>query len=445
MTGESTNGAVSTARPRSRGAAGPRLVIVLVLGSLALSLAVTLAVGGGTQVFAAAGTSRRLVLPLVYLAAAVIVLRLGTGGRRLRIGPLWLWLPLLLAGVSALANLGGFLADGLPVNAVQGVLLLGGFTLLGVCGAATGRWGPRERYWLLVGATVAALLAASLRTLVLTPYGALVVPAAFLALLMTVHGRRHRLAWGAATVALVVLGSQALRPGPGLPVSIAVLGQIAVCAGVVVTALLPRTLRAAALTVGTLGLLGVVALPGVTAYLSGDYTGDDVTLTQRAYETQQVLHEVQETALGPLVGRGPAATVDLTSSPDRETLRQSGRDLTAVDDVHLVTSYVILKTGALGLLWWLWLLVVVVRALWSALAGAEVDVWRAALLLFVTSGLVAGFPAGTETFSNPLLPLLLGVLWAERRADSDRPHRSVLHLTHRTTHGGPTRPAGAPA
>lgn len=422
---------------RRRGPVGPRLVLVLVLGTLALSLAVTLLVGGG-QVFAAAGASRRLVLPLVYLGAVLIVLHLGTGGRRVRLGPLWLWAPLLLAALSGLVNLGGFLTDGLPTNAVQGVLLLGGFSLLGVCGAVAGRWDERQRYWLLAGTTVAAVLAASLRTLTLTPYGALVVPAVFLALLMTLKGRQHRLAWGAGTVALAVLGSQALSPGPGLPISIAVLGQIAVCAGVVLVAVLPRTLRAAAMTVGTLGLLGVVALPGVTAYLSGEYTGDDVTLAQRAYETQQVLHEVQETPLGPLIGRGPAATVDLTDSPDRETLRQSGRDLLRVDDVHLVTSYVILKAGALGLLWWLGLVLVIVRYLWSTLVAAEVDVWRAALLLFVTSGLVAGFPAGTETFSNPLLPLLLGVLWAERRADSDRSHRLVLDRSRRRSLAAPS-------
>jgi len=437
MAGVSVDGAVRPSPTPRRGPVGPRLLLLLVLDTLALSLAVTLVVGGGEQVFAAAGISRRLVLPLVYLGAALVVLRLGTGGRRVHTGPLWLWAPLLLAGLSGLVNLGGFLSDGLPVNAVQGVLLLGGFSLLGVCGAVAGRWDDRQRYWLLAGTTVAALLAASLRTLTLTPYSALVAPAVFLALLMTLRGRQHRLAWAAATAALAGLGSQALSPGPGLPISIAVLGQIAVCAGIVLTALLPRTLRAAALTVGTLGLLGVVALPGVTTYLSGDYTGDDVTLAQRAYETQQVLQVVQETPLGPLLGRGPAATVDLTDSPDRETLRDSGRDLLAVDDVHLVTSYVILKAGALGLLWWLWLLAVIVRSLWSTLLAAEVDVWRTALLLFVTSGLVAGFPAGTETFSNPLVPLLLGVLWAERRADSDRPHRLVLDRSRRPSLPGP--------
>jgi hypothetical protein len=152
--------------------------------------------------------------------------------------------------------------------------------------------------------------------------------------------------------------------------------------------------------------------------LTGEYFSTDVTIDQRAFEARTVLDLLSTTAWGQLLGFGPGATVDLTAAPDAGTLAASGRDLLAVDDVHLLSAYLLLKPRAFGIIWSLLLF----RAAWKAAppaygpSSAETT-WRIILVLYVAAGAVNALPVATNLLANPLVPILLGVFWAARDHD----------------------------
>ena len=97
-------------------------------------------------------------------------------------------------------------------------------------------------------------------------------------------------------------------------------------------------------------LVVVFSTQGGTVLLQ-TYRGQDVTLSQRVFEGQQVLNEIPSAPVGNLFGRGLGATVDLSQSPDSRTLLSSGRDLMAVNDVHVLFYDWLMKRGYIGIVW----------------------------------------------------------------------------------------------
>ena len=133
-----------------------------------------------------------------------------------------------------------------------------------------------------------------------------------------------------------------------------------------------------------------------------DYDGDDLSFAQRVYESEQVYDKIDDSASTALVGRGLGATVDLSASPDRRTLRAAGRDLPEVNDVHLLPYEILLKRGVLGLvvllLYGIVLALVLQRAVESRKPAA---VFFAAI---PAMGLFDALSAGSHFFANPVAP-----------------------------------------
>jgi hypothetical protein len=165
---------------------------------------------------------------------------------------------------------------------------------------------------------------------------------------------------------------------------------------------------------------------GYYTLLTGQYSSNDVTIAQRAFEARTVLERLGTTTWGQLFGLGPGATVDLAAAPDANTLAASGRDLLAVDDVHLLSAYLLLKLGAIGIVWSL----LVFSAIWKAAlptfgTSTAETTWRIVLVLYLAGGAVNALPAATNLFANPLVPIFLGVLWAARVRDRSEAVASV--------------------
>jgi len=131
------------------------------------------------------------------------------------------------------------------------------------------------------------------------------------------------------------------------------------------------------------------------------------------------LKSIGESPVAEAFGLGPGATLDLRGSPDAKTLLSSGRNLRRVDDVHMLSSYLLLKLGAIGVIW----AGILAAALYRVTAGVLVgrgrleadrkrNPWSLSLLLFVLAGVAYSLPAATNLLANPLIPLLLGTLWA---------------------------------
>ena len=199
------------------------------------------------------------------------------------------------------------------------------------------------------------------------------------------------------------------------PLSQAVEVQLVVSGFLLLCLILPLALRKALLLTFVPAAIIVAVHEQLVALMLGDYSFSDVTLAERGYETEQVFgvlggaHEF----LTILLGAGPAATVNLTLAPDRATLSAAGRSLAAVDDVHLLTSYLLLKFGLVGLLFLGCLFGCVGRLAWRVVAtAAKPEPFDVLLLLFPAAAIVAALPAATDLFANPLMGLFVGVLFS---------------------------------
>jgi hypothetical protein len=300
------------------------------------------------------------------------------------------------------------------VDAAQGLALLVGILMLSWLGLQADRWTAREEVLLLTVLLAGALVSGFL-TSGITPFRTLLVPGAFAALYLALMRPLAR-AWLLALA--VVLGFLTVRALTTLNtdtvggLSIAVAGEVVGCALLFLVYLAPRALRPG--LVVTVLVAGMIALfrSGLVDLLTGNWREfADVTLAHRGYESRAVLDLLQQSPLSVAFGLGPAATVDLTDSPDASTLAASGRVLSAVDDVHLLSSWLLLKLGVAGLAWAVVFAVAVVRLTVTIVHRPDAQ-WDRALLMFVVAGAVSSLPAATNLFTNPLPALLIGVLMA---------------------------------
>jgi hypothetical protein len=386
--------------------------------SVSLSLSVGIGLGvrlfmPGTQVFEVSGLTRMISLPLGYLVFGVALLFPHVKETRKTTAPIWIGIFALVI----LASVGlsivvprqeqGFTA------AAEGSAFVGGFLLVGILGSRAAEWtkGEEKRFLaILVGfACISGFSGVSL-----SPYVAVIAPASALLLYAGTRTRNYRLR-------LLLLGA-CLATSMLFPLlqsstpSLTVQTQIAVSVGLLVLLWMPRGPRIIFAVAGTIGAVVVAGREGILHLLAGDSAGiTDVTLTHRAYESAKVFELLQHDLVSALFGLGPAATVDLSWSPDARTLQSSGRLLGAVDDVHFLSSWMLLKFGILGLVCLVVILTTFAASVGRIFSEREVTVFDAALILFVATGTVASLTAATYFFSNPLPSLLIGVLYARAR------------------------------
>lgn len=364
--------------------------------------------------FAESGQQRYISAPFVYGSFALIAL--ATTRYFAPRWPLWLIGLLIVTVLSTLFSpLAGprFTAGTL----IQGLVLFGGTALFGICGLLDIEWvqsQQRRFLTLLLGVGTAA----GVLGLATGIFSALVLPTA--ALLIYLAFRRVRLWPLLAVVGGFVVLSSISANADAVDPSAASTGQLVVAGGILALAALPRRTRFPVVVLAALGGLVMLSgsdVPGLFIGRGADL--EDVTLAQRAYETQQVFHQISTNPSTLLFGAGPGATVDLTLSPDSGTLAGSGRVLGAVPSVHLLTSYVLLKTGCVGLIW----LVVYTGAAGAAavrtLRRPVPDIFDLALVVFVLCGITQAVPAATFLFSNPLPTLALAVLHIHRAREDD--------------------------
>lgn len=390
--------------------------VVLALGAVVLvAVPLTVVLAGSGQAFANFGLAKRVVLPAAYLifAAALLCPSQRRPLRRVPHVPVWVWIGPIGALVGTVGLLVSPQSPVTPSTLAQGAALLGGFWIFACVGGRADFSDAIDRKRLLVVLLGGALVAALLGGLSLTPFMALVVPSAFSALYLGIRGgygakRRRQLLLLA--LVLGILGYRALHSSAAIPISDAILAQIGACAAIVVVAFLPRAVRAG-VTFAASAYVGYWLLnSGALALVGGTLHSDDVTVAQRAYEAARVLELVKSSIFTLIFGGSPGATVDLTFSPDAPTLLASGRAIGAVDDVHLLPVYMLLKVGILGVLW----LAAILLTTWQAyrrIIFGLCDPWELSLLLYVVAGIAMAVPAATHLLVNPLVPLLLGILW----------------------------------
>jgi hypothetical protein len=374
------------------------------------------------QVFASFGAAKRITLPLAYLlflCAALLPSRLSRDEPRVHT-PAWVVMPAIgiivsLLGTAFLAPLRSTTSD-----ALQGLALFVGFSFLAWFGLGATDWTPRHRTALIWVLLAGGIVAGALGRPGVTPLMTLTIPGFFAALVMLIRSPGQRARYLLATLVLGVMVILVLRPSASsvTPVSMAVVGQVLVCVAVVFLLFIPRGLRAPFIFIAVSAALFLFVQGGYYTVLTGQYVSTDVTIDQRVFEARAVLERLGTTTWGQLFGLGPGATVDLAAAPDARTLAASGRDLLAVDDVHLLSAYLLLKLGAFGIVWSL----VVFSAVWKAAlpafgASTAETTWRIVLVLYVAAGAVNALPAATNLFANPLVPMFLGVLWAARVRD----------------------------
>jgi hypothetical protein len=177
------------------------------------------------------------------------------------------------------------------------------------------------------------------------------------------------------------------------------------------TDLLPRHALWPAAAVALAVVLGFTTAGSV---LLGTYDGGDVSNRGRSEEARVVREAVSSSPSSLVVGKGLGATVDLSNAPPvyAKTLELAGRDVAAVDDVHLLHYELLLKRGLFGIVWLAAFVVLLIRLV--AIAADRVFGWREPDLVFFTLmpvlGTVSSFAAASHLFANPLIALALGIL-----------------------------------
>ena len=390
-----------------------RLLIALALSLVSVIAINTVATGGpGSSIsFAQAGSFRYVVAPAVYGSFAVLVL---LGHDRAAAKAPWpLWAILLTFVLVISCFLTPMAGAGFSISTLaQGITLAGGFVLFYVAGTRAVQWDQRSRTLFL--AVVLGLGAASaLLGLNTGLFSALVVPAAIGLLYLALRGAPG---WPLlAAAAVFILVTSLVQNGDAVDPSDAQYAQMGVGALILVFAIVPRGLRLPLAVIAAVAGAVELARSSIVPLMVGiGADQSDVTLAERAYETQQVFAALAHSPLTLLFGTGPGGTVDLSAAPDASTLLSSGRVLDAVPTVHLLSSYLLLKFGAAGALVLVALIIAMIREAVAMLRARRPDAFQVVLVLLVFTGLAQAVPAATFLFSNPLPAVALGLLAAVR-------------------------------
>ena len=349
--------------------------------------------------------SKMIILPTVYLLVFIAL----TWMSKQQVGvfrtlPLWWWVMLGILFVST------FFAIWIPRQlillspALQGLALILGLLVFVVTGAAAHKWSTAEKYALLF-VVIGAGVFVRISGVDLGPFSPMVFPAGVIALWLGVRLREHRLL-------LLTFGILLLLPGLSTDLSLANISQLAVGLGLIVLFMIRRKYRKVLLATGIIVVFIGASVSGLSKLLVGDSNGVlDVTLSHRAFETMAVWEQNLNSPFSFLFGLGPSATIDLSQSPDVNTLLWSGRDIFRVDDVHFISSWIVLKFGVVGLMVLLLLFIWLGKELFAFISASDqIDYFIGSIWIIVLSGLAFGSPAATYIFTYPLIGIGLGIL-----------------------------------
>lgn len=388
---------------------------LVVLAALVACAGISLLLEGvrpGMQVFESFGAAKRYGLPATYfLVAFALLMPFATNPSKRVSRPFW-W-----GGLLFVVATGSFLSFVLQpqelaaIDIIQGLALTVGMLMISALGFRAADWPQDDQRLLMLTMGLGALLSQA-TGVGLGPFVALVVPVAT-ALIYT-GLRRRRFLVAVTGVAIYAILWFKMR-GTATP-SIAVLTQIGTCSGLLLLLAFGRGMRLFLAAIGTSAAIILSWVSGLWTLMLGDWrVTKEVTLSHRAYEAYVVWRQVSEDPTTIIFGMGPSATVDLMGSPDARTLRAAGRNLVAVDDVHFLTSWMLLKFGLLGLAWLVVFLCAFMRESLHVLNQRVPDIFDVFMLMSVAAGLVTSLPAATNFFANPLLPLFMGILYARRK------------------------------
>jgi hypothetical protein len=390
-------------------------LLFLLIASAGISVVVGR--GGEEQMFAAFGAAKQILLPTGYVAFAAVVLWTLTHPATITVLPLW-WQAIVIIGVLSTMLSAFYSRQNVGIgNLLEGAALILGWALIALAGLRVPDWSNQMQWRMLLLLGIAAVFS----TLIGARLGAFVsfnVPVTAALIYASARLKRRRLIL--LPLGIFMLASTAYSAIVGGAVSAALISQCIACSFLLIVALLPAFLRIIVSVLGLVAGIYVLFSRGIFDLMLGDPAPGigDVTLTHRAYEAASVEKLINESFVSWLFGAGPAATVNLSGSPDVLTLLAAGRNITAVDDVHFLTSWILLKLGIFGLAWLMFFGIVLCYELVRVLNMPRPRTFEITLLFFVIGGVVAALPAATNFFANPLIPLFFGILVAKRRLES---------------------------
>jgi len=365
------------------------------------------------QPFAGYGIVKRLILPLTYTLAALALVLPSRGRFRLQ-APAWFIVGLFSLLVAIFWGLRGVSRPS-PTAYLEDLLLVGGFLGLFSLAASIRRWDESSAQLLILALTLSAVVAL-MCGLQVGPYSAIVAPGGAILIYMGIVGRGTDRWLALAGIAIIATMLRLLASSPNP--STAATSEVGACLACVLYALAPRRTRPSLAILGLFALALYLLSSGTVQLMQGEYRGiDDVTLAQRGCEASVVFQTIGRAPAFPppqVIGLGLGSTVDLTQCPDTDTLQSAGRDLRAVDDVHLLSSWIYMKLGMLGLTWVGLILAATVRSTLDFRRVHRPSALRLLALMCALCGMVSALPAATNFFSNPLLPVSLGILWSLR-------------------------------
>lgn len=391
-------------------------ISLIISGMLASILSVLSSALNSFQFFS---FSKMIILPTVYLLVFIALTWMSKQKVAVfRTLPLWWWVMLGILFVST------FFAIWIPRQlillspALQGLALILGLLVFVVTGAAAHKWSTAEKYALLF-VVIGAGVFVRISGVDLGPFSPMVFPAGVIALWLGVRLREHRLL-------LLTFGILLLLPGLSTDLSLANISQLAVGLGLIVLFMIRRNYRKVLLATGIIVVFIGAFVSGLSKLLVGDANGVlDVTLSHRAFETMSVWEQNLNSPFSFLFGLGPSATIDLSQSPDINTLIWSGRDIFRVDDVHFISSWIVLKFGVVGLMVLLLLLIWLGKELFVFISASDqIDSFIGSIWIIVLSGLAYGSPAATYIFTYPLIGIGLGILIWNKSVSSSRVQNS---------------------
>lgn len=375
------------------------------------------------QQFAAFGIAKQITLPLMYVTFFVALIWPYRAARMTRTGgtPAWWWVMLISLILSAFSSAIVRVQEFSLLDYLQGIALVGGALLIAYIGFFAAGWSRKAKSSLVALLIVVSVLAIAERSTSMTPFIGVLVPTVFAMFYLSFRGPGRGLAPFMVGVALAAGLAYVLKSGT-TEISLAVVAEIAAACGVLVILLIPRTFRGVFVLAGSIAGAYAVVHMGVLPLFFGDASFADVTLAQRGYEAATVNEAIFSTPVTTLFGMGPGGVVDLSNSPDAQTLLAAGRTLSAVDGVHLLSAWIMLKLGMLGLLAIGIVAVAVVQRSWAVLSAKRVDTFDAVLLFYVLAGVAMAVPAATNLFANPLPFLFLAIITARHTANRSDPN-----------------------
>lgn len=394
---------------------------------------------GEIQQFAAFGIAKQITLPLMYVIFFVALIWPYRGARVGRKGgtPAWWWVMLISLTLSAFSSAIVRVQEFSLLDYLQGIALVGGALLIAYIGFFAADWSRKAKTGLVALLIVVSVLSIAQQSTGMTPFIGVLVPTVFAMFFLSLRGPGRGLAPFIVGVALAAGLAYALKSGP-TEISLAVVAEIAAACGVLVILLMPRTFRGVFVLAGSIAGAYAVVHMGVLPLFFGDASFADITLAQRGYEAAMVNEAIFSTPVTTLFGMGPGGSVDLSNSPDAQTLLAAGRTLSTVDGVHLLSAWIMLKLGMLGLLAIGIVAVAVVRQSWAVLSAKRIDTFNAVLLFYVLAGVAMAVPAATNLFANPLPFLFLAIITARSTANRSDPNslespamENIVRLSHR--------------